>query len=84
MQLHSFQVRATRAEYSDPPSRFRIVPMTKRPTGKLKILAQLADNIFHTTKAYRSAPTPRPRRAHAAPTPRPPRAHAAHADVNAN
>lgn len=25
----------------------------KRPTGKLKILAQLADNIFHTTKAYR-------------------------------
>ena len=54
--------------------------MTKRPTGKLKILAQLADNIFHTTKAYRSPP----RRAHAAPTPRPRRAHAAHADVNAN
>ena len=26
---------------------------TKRPNSKWKVLAKLADNIFHSTKAYR-------------------------------
>ena len=30
-------------------------PTMKRPSGKLKILGKLADNFFHTTKAYRRA-----------------------------